>query len=46
MYNTKEWSGVYNSSEHDRIKESKDALAKFSLYNQKKRCQQNKEQRI
>lgn len=36
MYNTKEWSGVYNSSEHDRIKESKDALAKFSLYNQKK----------
>lgn len=29
MYNTKERSGVYNSSGHDRIKEGKDALEKF-----------------
>ena len=32
MYNTKERPGVYNSSEHDRIKEGKDALTKFSNY--------------
>lgn len=32
MHNTKERSGVYNSSGHDRIKEGKDALTNFSNY--------------